>query len=284
VSAAFALAALLAAAPPALGNARVTSQSAAGGLAPAVERALRATTGPLWIAYRVPVAAGRRMCCGDAWSEGACCRGCTLEGRSGFSGRREGDVPLEEGEDAGGIVYLRGDGGRVDRVRMFSATCPVDAGGRPVVWLSDVRPADSLRVLGSLVEGAGERGPKSLAEGALAAIAFHDDPAADRLLIGFARRDASSRVRGHALFWLSQKAGEKAAATITGAIEDDPDEDVKEKAVFALSQLPRDEGVPRLIEVARTNRSREVRKKAMFWLGQSNDPRALEFIEDVLTR
>jgi HEAT repeat protein len=62
------------------------------------------------------------------------------------------------------------------------------------------------------------------------------------------------------------------------------DADVKEKAVFALSQLPKDEGVPRLIEVARGHRSREVRKKAMFWLGQSDDPRALAFIEDVLTR
>ena len=275
-----ALAALLAAPPAAIENARITEGTAAGGLAPAIEQALRGSAGPLWIAYRVPVAAGNQMCCGDSGSAGACCRGCTLEGRSGFSSRRDGKVALDE--DAGGIVYLRGEGGRIDRVRMFSGGCPVDAGGRPLVWLSDVRPEESLRLLASLAEGSA--GTKSVAEGVLAAIAFHDDPAADRLLIGLARRHASSHVRGQALFWLSQKAGEKAAATITGAIEDDPDEDVKEKAVFALSQLPRDEGVPRLIEVARTNRNREVRKKAMFWLGQSNDPRALAFIEDVLTR
>jgi HEAT repeat protein len=52
--------------------------------------------------------------------------------------------------------------------------------------------------------------------------------------------------------------------------------------VFALSQLPRDEGVPKLIDVARNNRNREVRRQAMFWLGQSNDPRALKFFEEVL--
>ncbi len=34
--------------------------------------------------------------------------------------------------------------------------------------------------------------------------------------------------------------------------------------------------------VARTNRNPAVRKQAMFWLGQSNDPRALKFIEDIL--
>ena len=57
---------------------------------------------------------------------------------------------------------------------------------------------------------------------------------------------------------------------------------MKRQAVFALSQLPRGDGVPRLIEVARNNRNPEVRKQAMFWLGQSRDPRALEFFEEVL--
>ena len=62
-----------------------------------------------------------------------------------------------------------------------------------------------------------------------------------------------------------------------------PNTEVKKKAVFALSQLPKDEGVPLLINVARTNANPEVRKQAMFWLGQSKDPRALAFFEEVLT-
>jgi hypothetical protein len=49
-----------------------------------------------------------------------------------------------------------------------------------------------------------------------------------------------------------------------------------------LSQLPKDEGVPKLIDVARKHRNPEVRRQAMFWLGQSNDPRALAFFEEVL--
>jgi hypothetical protein len=36
--------------------------------------------------------------------------------------------------------------------------------------------------------------------------------------------------------------------------------------------------------VAQENKSREVRKQAMFWLGQSKDPRALEFFEKILTQ
>ena len=74
----------------------------------------------------------------------------------------------------------------------------------------------------------------------------------------------------------------KIAGTITDALDNDPDTEVKKRAVFALSQLPKDDGVPKLIDVARKNRNPEVRRQAMFWLGQSNDPRALAFFEDVL--
>ncbi len=102
-------------------------------------------------------------------------------------------------------------------------------------------------------------------------------------MIRTARSDSSARVRGQALFWLAQKAGKKAAGAITKAIEDAPDTQVKKRAVFALSQLPKDEGVPLLIQVARTNRNPAVRKQAVFWLGQSHDPRALAFFEEVLT-
>jgi len=109
------------------------------------------------------------------------------------------------------------------------------------------------------------------------------EPEAVDAIIGVAHHDSSAHVRGQALFWLAQKAGKKAEATITEAIEKDPETDVKKRAVFALSQLPKDEGVPLLIQVAKTNTNGVVRKQAMFWLGQSHDPRALAFFEEVLS-
>jgi HEAT repeat protein len=108
-------------------------------------------------------------------------------------------------------------------------------------------------------------------------------PRATDDLIRMAHDDESRHVRGQALFWLAQKAGHRAAGTITDAIENDPDTSTKRSAVFALSQLPKDEGVPLLIQVARTNKNPAVRKQAIFWLGQSGDPRALAFFEQVLS-
>jgi HEAT repeats len=109
-------------------------------------------------------------------------------------------------------------------------------------------------------------------------------PEAVKDLIAMARGDSSSRVRGQALFWLAQLGGRQAAEQITAAIENDPETEVKKRAVFALSQLHDGEGVELLINVARNNRNPAVRKQAFFWLGQSHDPRALAFLEEVLSK
>jgi HEAT repeat protein len=103
-------------------------------------------------------------------------------------------------------------------------------------------------------------------------------------LIDLARNDPSSGVRAQALFWLGQKAGEKAVSTLRHAVDADPDHDVRIIAVFAISQFPSDQAVPKLIELARTHRDPDVRKQAMFWLGQTGDARAVEFFEAVLKK
>jgi len=119
---------------------------------------------------------------------------------------------------------------------------------------------------------------------ALVAFAESDQPEAIPELIYLARNDSSSQVRSQALFWLAQKGGKKEAEQITDAIQNDPETEVKKKAVFALSQMPRDEGVPLLISVAKTNKNPVVRREAIRWLGFSNDRRALDFIEQILTK
>ena len=112
----------------------------------------------------------------------------------------------------------------------------------------------------------------------------NSDPGAEDELLHMAKFDSEARVRGQALFWIAQKAGKRATAAITDAIQNDPETNVKKKAVFALSQLPKDEGVPQLIHVADTNSNLAIRKEAFFWLGQSQDPRALAYLEQILKK
>ena len=148
-------------------------------------------------------------------------------------------------------------------------------------WLGAARGKSGL----SLLEKMAATDPNSdvRAKIAFALFVSRESQATDDI-IRMAKDDSDAHVRGQALFWLAQKAGQKAASTITGAIQNDPDTEVKKKAVFALTQMPEGEGVPKLIEVAQTNKNPEVRKQAMFWLGQSHDPRALAFFEQILSQ
>jgi HEAT repeat protein len=148
-------------------------------------------------------------------------------------------------------------------------------------WLGAQRGHDGLLALRRLL--ASEQDGK-LRKKLIFDLSINSDPGAVDDLIVMAKSDADSGVRGQALFWLAQKAGKKAIGALNAAIENDPNFEVKKKAVFALSQLPRDESVAQLVRVADTNSNFAIRKEAIFWLGQSNDPRALAYIEGVLKR
>jgi hypothetical protein len=96
-------------------------------------------------------------------------------------------------------------------------------------------------------------------------------------------RERPDDVRRDAVFWLGQAAGHEITKKL-GDMIDDPREDVelRKHAVFVLSQRSEDESVPRLIEIARTHVSAEVREAALFWLAQSDDPRVLDLLEEIL--
>jgi HEAT repeats len=148
-------------------------------------------------------------------------------------------------------------------------------------WLGAQRGHDGFVALQQLIQK--EQDPK-LREKLAFDLSINHDPGATDELIRMARSDTDSGVRGQALFWLAQKAGKKAVGALRDSMENDPDFSVKKKAVFALSQLPKDESVPQLIQVADTNSNFAIRKEAIFWLGQTNDPRALAYLEGVLKR
>jgi hypothetical protein len=148
-------------------------------------------------------------------------------------------------------------------------------------WLGVERGKKGLELLRKYVkEDANDR----FREKGTFAFSQSKEPEAIKDLIGMARNDPSSRVRSQAIFWLAQIGGRKEGEQITAAIEDDPELAVKKKAVFALSQMKDGEGVPLLINVAKTNKNPAVRKEAIRWLGMTNDPRALDFLEQILTK
>jgi hypothetical protein len=293
---AMAVACLIGAAVPAVAqgrmtNARIESRTVSTTLEREVQ-AIAASGQATWIGYRTPMAAGeRRMCCSDSIAPPErCCGVCRLESGGGLTMSRGDNVgpagaPILLEPPADILILIRLENGIVTRLRTFTPDCDLDGGGMPIVWLENVRAADSEAWLTTLARTAGTRDRESrVVRPAISALAVHPGQSAVRSLVALAREDQRAGVRGQALFWLSQRAGDEAVAAIRGAVDADPETDVKRRAVFALGQLPHDEGVPLLIEIARTHRNLEVRRQAMFWLGQSKDARAISFFEEVLTK
>ena len=256
------LAATAAAQTPSIVDGTIEQRTVTGALEREFAAIMRDAAGPAWIGYAVR---GRERSSGD---------GC-WDSRKG--GQRVTPVRLEGSSEL--FVLYRVEERAVGRIQIAAPDCALDLGGLKLHWLTNVTPAASLEWLGTFTRGETAR---RVADGAVLAIALHGDAGAVDRLIAIAREGRDRQVRSSALFWISQRAGDRAAGTITDAIEKDPDTQVKRQAVFALSQLPRAEAVPRLIDVARKNRNPDVRKQAMFWLGQSQDPRALAFFEEVL--
>jgi hypothetical protein len=182
-------------------------------------------------------------------------------------------------------VVLTVRDGRVEHVRRYAGS-PSPLGGEGGTDLGLVTAKDAASYLLDLAEHADA--PAS--EQAILPAVLADSAVVWPQLLRLAHDDAtrSHSTRRTATFWL----GRFAAATLTGRTitnlgaddERDTDEGVRASAVFALSQLRHHKGIPPLIQVARSNPNPRLRAHAVFWLSQSDDPRALEFLGEVLKK
>jgi hypothetical protein len=147
------------------------------------------------------------------------------------------------------------------------------------VDLGDVSPSDAARYLLSV---AHTLGGNSAGE-AVSAAAFADAPDLSPDLVKLIHDDdASLEARKQALFWLGQS--DFPTADLVRMRESLKPFGLREHYTFVLSQRHEDAAIDGLIDVARHDADSEIRKRAMFWLGQTREPRAIKFLQDILTR
>jgi len=271
----------LAAPPPRLTRTPVVMQSVAGaGFEKTVRAWAAAQAAAGWLGYEVPAAGHHDMCCFDSW-EGSDRRGggCRIEDHGSFSmGNSEERFPSIDDETA--VVLLRAEQGRIGRVRVLSLGCGIDAGGRTLTWVDDVKPAESLALLSSLVVASGDEstGRDKVADSALMAIAVHDGPAADDVLERLIAPAQPERIRKKTAFWMGNMRGRRGYEALSRLVRDDPSDKVREQGVFALSQSEVPEAVDAMIRVAQKDASTHVRGQALFWLGQKAGKNAVAAI------
>lgn len=225
------------------------------------------------IADRVARAPDGRIRMSFAAREGVCGNGRNIMVHDSRDGEWESDC-----EPGPVRVLLTKDGGRITAVKSYVAgQWRQNASGTDLGTVSAPAAAEYLVALAE----RGGTGAKEAVFPATIADSFTAWPG----LLRIAKSEQASRdTRKSAVFWLGQAVGDRITPALDSVATDrGGDREVRDAAVFALSQRPRDEGVPALMRLARNDRDPEIRKKAIFWLGQSDDPRALSFFEEVLT-
>jgi len=94
----------------------------------------------------------------------------------------------------------------------------------------------------------------------------------------------SVEMRKQALFWAGQNGGASTEA-FASLYDKMTDSEIKEQLIFVLSQRGRDgKALEKLMDIAKNDKDKELRGKAVFWLGQSRDPRAAKFLEDLIAK
>ena len=105
------------------------------------------------------------------------------------------------------VVLFRVVARSIERIRVVSADCVLDAGGRPLMWIEGVRPGDSVALLESLA--VAPDGSTRVTDGAVMAIALHGDDSADTALDRLANIDRPETVRKKVTFWLGNARGRR---------------------------------------------------------------------------
>jgi hypothetical protein len=250
-------------------NARLETRPVTGGLEATFQAILKAQASPAWVGYAEPIIPGDRLgdrqsCC---WNYGG---GCSLErhwGDRGVTVAEPQTVKLEGPTHL--VVLLRVENHQTGKIHTFTPECDLDAGGLPLIWLTDVTAAESIRFLLSLIKSAGTtRDDARITDPAMAAIALHANPAADQALEELAAPNQSDKLRRQAIFWLGNSRGRRGFEVISRIVREDPSDQIREQAVFALAQSKEPEALNTVVGVAHNDSSARVRGQALFWLAQ----------------
>jgi HEAT repeat protein len=263
---------------PRIDNAKLETRSVTGSLDATFRELAAKADKPEWIGYSVDqIPSEHNACCGNYHDDGSCGT-CKLENdRDGVTGttQKSGTVKLEGARQL--VVLLRLEAKQVVKIRVASQNCTLDAGGLPLVWLTGVKPAESVALLETYVRGASfeGHGDHGLGNGALTAIALHADASADRALESFVAPEQKDALRRQAAFWMGVARGKAGLNTLLRMAKSDPSSDVRAQVAFALYVSHEPGAIDEMIRMAHDDASSHVRGQTLFWLAQKAGQKAV---------
>jgi len=110
-------------------------------------------------------------------------------------------------------------------------------------------------------------------------------PRVEDKLLAVASSNEAMDVRRQAIRLLGERVSKRSFEFLSQTAQStDGNAEVQVQAVRAISERKAEEAVPLLIKIARTHPNQLVRKQAIRALGESGDPRAVDFFREVLSK
>lgn len=226
-----------------------------------------------WTSWQVTAVEGAPdWCCwGSGDDRGASRASCKLDQDSGNFGSRDHRTTDSV------RVYARLASGKVERLRVLSATCPVET-TTPIQELDNVSADDSARWFTTMSNGNDAGKSDHFLENVLAGLAMHRGDLAQNALTEIARGNGALETRKKAVFWLAMVRGNPGADVVSSVMFNDKDPHVREHASFAMAQTKSPRVTQDLIRLGNTDKDGEVRAQAWFWLAHTGAPGSEEAI------
>jgi len=227
-----------------------------------------------WASWQVDAVEGAPdWCCWSSWDDrGGSREACKLDGtRQGYGTR--GDATTDAVR-----VYARLEGGKINRLRVLSASCPVET-ATPIRVINTTTDDSAAWLVGMVKEESKDLDARNnLGEDALAALAMHRGQRAQDALTTMARGDARAETRKKAVFWLAMVRGIPGADVATSVMFNDKDADVRKHGAFAITQSKSPRIAMDLIRLGDTDKDSDVRAQAWFWLAHTGAANSEEAI------
>ena len=158
---------------------------------------------------------------------------------------------------------------------------PVEARGKAIFWLSQQHDGANAAYLRALYGRLTDDDLKDKTIFAISQLGGADNT--NWLVDLAANKQESVEMRKKALFWAGQ-SNEVSLDRLTGLYDRMDDRDMKVQMIFVYSQRHEGAALDKLIDIAKHDTDPELRKKAIFWIGQSHDPKAAQYLQEVISQ
>ena len=158
---------------------------------------------------------------------------------------------------------------------------PSELREKAIFWLGQNRSADNAQFLKDLYKKLENDDLKEKVIFSLSQMGGTDNY---RWLMDIALdQNEEVEIRKKALFWAGQGHSVD-VADLVRLYDSMKDREMREQLIFVYSQRREAAALDKLFSIGKNDPDRELRKKAIFWIGQSRDPRAAQYLQELINQ